>query len=76
MCGWIEMPDSSPRFDPSEERMSSGRTVVPHEIFEDIAYYASGELTSAAVLETARYCLMDSLACGCCPTRPKTDAAI
>jgi len=63
--GWIEMPDSNPRFGHSEKGTSPVQINEPDEVLKDIADYASDfEITSAAAYETARYCLMDSLACG------------
>jgi 2-methylcitrate dehydratase len=48
---------------PSDIR--SAQRPDPDKVLVDIADYVAGyEITSATALETARYCLMDTLACG------------
>jgi 2-methylcitrate dehydratase len=48
---------------PSDIR--SAKRPDPDKVLVDIADYVAGyEITSATALETARYCLMDTLACG------------
>ena len=43
----------------------SAKRPDPDKVLVDIADYVAGyEITSATALETARYCLMDTLACG------------
>ena len=49
----------------SASDIRSAKRPDPDKVLVDIADYVAGyEITSATALETARYCLMDTLACG------------